>query len=97
MSGESKRVRTTDRRAEKVTADALIAEATSSRFKLSDDQVEQSKILLQHNDVCDSVKHKVSLVRAWRFLKQHYDLKMGTHMFEKLICEKLGRSSWGQK
>jgi hypothetical protein len=96
MSGDSKRNRPTKRRV-KVTANVLIAEATSSRFKLSAEQVEQSRVLLQHNDVCDSVKQRVSLVKAWNFLKKHYELRMGIHMFEKLVCEKLGRTSWGQQ
>jgi hypothetical protein len=83
--------------ATKATVDSLIAEATSSKFTLSDEQVEQVKILLAHNDACDSMKRKVPLIKAWNFLKQHYGLKMGSHMFERLICERLKRTSWGSK
>lgn len=79
-----------------VTANMLIAEVTSTRFRLTEDQVEQVRILLEHNDACDTPRRKVSLVKAWRFLKDHYGLKMGIHMLERLVCESFERTSWGQ-
>jgi hypothetical protein len=81
----------------KATVDLLIAEATSSNFTLTDEQVDQVKIILEHNDACDSIKRKVSLLKVWTFLKKHYGLKMGSHMLERLVCERLERTSWGQK
>jgi hypothetical protein len=95
MSGVSKRQRSANVKREKVTARSLIAKATESRFTLTTQQINQVRVLLEHNDSC-SLQSRVSLRKAQSFLKENYDLKMGVDMFERLVCEQLKRTSWGQ-
>lgn len=80
----------------KPSADTLIQEATSVKYKLTAEQREQVRIILSHNDRCDTPKKKVPLAKAWRLLKDHYGLKMGIHMLEKLVCDDFERTKWGQ-
>lgn len=90
------RLKNTKVKATRPSANSLIQEATSVKYRLTEEQKEQVRIILRHNDGCNSPKNKVPLPKAWRLLKDHYGLKMGKDMLEKLICDDFERTKWGQ-
>lgn len=80
----------------KKTASDLISGAEAPRFALTDEQVKQVELVLGHNDR-SRLSKRVNIHRVHELLRAEYGLECCVTIFERLVCERFARKSWGSR